>query len=470
MQKEALELLVTKITEYKCETQTIEAKSAHSGCPTRLFDTLSSFSNQDGGGVILFGLDEKQSFKIVGVYDAQDLQHRVAEQCKQMHPVVRPLFTVGDIDGKMIVSAEIPGTDIAERPVFYKGTGRIKGSYVRVGESDELMSEYEIYSYDAYRRRVRDDIRVTDAAEISQFDENAIAKYVEQVKEGKPNLSRLPDAEILELTGLVRGGKPTLAGVLCFLKYPQAIFPQLCVTAVVVPGTTMGDTGVDGERFLANKRIEGTISQMLEESVLFVKRNMREKTIIGADGKRHDKTEYPIMAIREAILNAMMHRDYSIYTEGAPVRIVMFKDRMEIFNEGGLYANLSIDSLGKIHAVTRNQTLANILETQKVAENRYSGIATIRREMNMHGLPEPIFENRRGTFSVTLKNQTHGGDAQNDLIDFCKTPRTRDEIARFIGRTQYYAVKNWVIPLVESGKLKMTIPNKPRSRNQTYYS
>ena len=70
-----------------------------------------------------------------------------------MEPSVRVLFTVCEIDGKIIVSAEIPGVDIAERPVYYKGVGRIKGSYIRVGESDEPMSEYEVYSYDAFRKK-----------------------------------------------------------------------------------------------------------------------------------------------------------------------------------------------------------------------------------------------------------------------------------------------------------------------------
>ena len=79
---------------------------------------------------------------------------KVTEQCKQMEPSVRALFSICEIEGKIIVSAEIPGVDISERPVFYKGVGRIKGSYVRVGESDEPMSEYEIYSYEAFRKRI----------------------------------------------------------------------------------------------------------------------------------------------------------------------------------------------------------------------------------------------------------------------------------------------------------------------------
>ena len=170
MQAEDLKKLVYEIQHQKTETQTIELKTAAQGCPTKLFDTLSSFSNQDEGGIIIFGIDETDGYTIKGVYDAQDLQKKVTEQCKQMEPAVRALFTVCDIDGKLIVSAEIPAIDISERPVFYKGVGRIKGSYIRVGESDELMSEYEIYSYDAFRKRTRDDIRVVEEAGIQLFD------------------------------------------------------------------------------------------------------------------------------------------------------------------------------------------------------------------------------------------------------------------------------------------------------------
>ncbi|MHB1394739.1 MAG: ATP-binding protein [Clostridia bacterium] len=479
MQKEDLLNLVKEVQKYQCETQTVEIKSAHEGCSTKLYDSLSSFSNQDGGGIILFGIDEKRDFEVVGVYDPQDLMHRVTEQCKQMQPTVRPLFTVCDIDDRIVVSAEIPGVDIADRPVYYKGTGRLKGSFIRVGEADESMSDYEIYSYDAYHRRVRDDIRIADLAELSQFDKQVIDKYIIAVKEDKPNISRLEDDEILQLMGIVKDGKPTLAGVMCFSKYPQAIFPQLCITAVVVPGTQMGQTGIEGERFIANKRIEGTISQMLDEAMYFVKRNMREKTIIDENGKRNDKPEYPVKAVREAVLNALMHRDYSIHTEGTPVRIIMYSDRMEIINEGGLYGKLTIDSLGKIHTDTRNQTLTNILEILKISESRYSGIPTIRMEMQEHNLPEPIFENKRGSFIVTLKNRMESqvesgtvktGDIQSDLLKFCKTPKTREEIAKFVGQTQYYTMKTLVMPLAEQSLLKLTIPDKPKSRNQKYFS
>lgn len=105
MQTEALRNLVAKIKHLQCEMQTVELKAANKGCPTRLYDTLSSFANQDEGGVIVFGIDERKGFDVVGVYDAQDLQKKVTEQCNQMSPCVRALFTVCEIDDKVVVSA-----------------------------------------------------------------------------------------------------------------------------------------------------------------------------------------------------------------------------------------------------------------------------------------------------------------------------------------------------------------------------
>ena len=212
MQTEELKKIVLDIKKLKTESQTIELKAAVHGCPTRLFDTLSSFSNQDEGGVIIFGVDEADDYDVKGVYDAQDLQKKVTEQCKQMEPSVRALFTVCEIDGKTVVSAEIPGVDISERPVFYKGVGRIKGSYVRVGESDEQMSEYEIYSYEAFRKRTRDDIRVVENGKLNLIDEKRMSDYLYAVKSERKNLAdNVSEAEILELMGITNEGFPTLA-------------------------------------------------------------------------------------------------------------------------------------------------------------------------------------------------------------------------------------------------------------------
>jgi len=150
--EELLELL-DQVQKMKCESAVLEIKSAEAGCPKRLYDTLSAFSNQDEGGVLLFGVKKEDDFKEVGVYDVQDLQKKINEQALQMEPVVRPLLTAVEKDGRCFAAAEIPGMDLAERPCFYRGHGRLRGSFVRIGDSDEPMTEYEIYSYEAFRKK-----------------------------------------------------------------------------------------------------------------------------------------------------------------------------------------------------------------------------------------------------------------------------------------------------------------------------
>lgn len=465
MLSEELIDLVKRIQNRKYEEQTIEVKAAQGGCP-KLYETLSSFSNQNTGGIIVFGLDEKQHFVPVGVYDVQGLQHHATEQCKQMEPVVRPVFSVCDIDGKFFVSMEIPAVEAAERPVYYKGSGRWQGSYVRVGDADEHMTDYEIYSFDAYRKQIRDDIRET-AVSADSLDKNLVENYLHNVRMNRVNTSNMSDKELLELTGLTKGDKPTLSAVLCFAKYPQAQFPQLCVTAVLVPGTHMGDTSEDGQRFLDNKRIEGTIPQMVEGAVNFVAMNMRAGVRI-QNGKRSDVTQYPLTAVREAILNALVHRDYSPYSEGIPVRVEMYQDRLEIVNAGGLYGAIDIDELGRIHADTRNKTLISVLEALKVVENRYLGIPTIRKQLAENGLPEPVFQDKRGLFRVIFYNSSGQNTGRKPLTleEYCRVPRTRKEIANFLGVTQAYAIQRYIVPLIEKGVLVYTIPDKPKSHDQ----
>lgn len=481
MLREELVELANEIIKSKAETQNIEVKAAQGGCPKRLYDTLSSFSNQDDGGILLFGIDEKQGFIPVGVYDLQDLQKKVTEQCNQMVPPVRAVFTLAEIDGFPICSAEIPSLDLVERPCYYSGTGRIKGSYIRVGDADLPMTDYEIYTYEAFKCHVHDDERVLERAELSLLDSDKIQRYIQKMKEEKPGFSKLSEEQVYELLSITRKGIPTLAAILNFGLYPQGYFPQLAVTAIVVPGKEIGDVGQNSERFLDNKRIEGTLSEMLAESLNFCRRNMKVRTIINPEtGERTDKPEYPVEAIREAMLNALIHRDYSHFTEGTPIQIDFFTDRMEIHSPGGLYGRMTVEDLGTAKPDLRNPTLATMSEFLLNTENRYSGIPTIRREMAKAGLPAPVFINRRNEFIVILYNKPISNEQETPLslnkgkeglLEFCKTPRTRQEIADYLGiNTVFYVMKHYIQPLVESGELLLTLPDKPRSRNQQFVS
>jgi len=471
--------LVSKVCRQKSEEQTLELKSAHIDCPKRLYDTLSSFSNQDAGGVLLFGIDETSDYEIVGVYDPQDLQKKVTEQCLQMEPPIRAVFTLAEINGLWVCSAEIPSVDISERPCYYRGSGRLKGSFIRVGDADLPMTDYELYSFEAFRKHLHDDERIVERASLDLLDQEKVKKYIQQKSFEHPGFSQLNQAQALEMLNITRNGVPTLAAIMNFCIYPQGYFPQLGITAIVVPGTEIGQIAIDSARFIDNKRIEGTLPSMVEDALTFCIRNMKTRTIIDPKtGLRTDVTEYPLDALREAILNAVIHRDYSIHTEGTPIQINFFTDRLEIHSPGSLYGRMTVDQLGITKPDLRNPALAVMAETMTTAENRYSGIPTIRRAMKEHGLPEPKFENRRNEFVVTLYNNTSITQTNTSvhtspmtLLEFCKIPRTRQELADFLGvKTIFYMMQHHIKPLLESGELLMTIPDKPKSRNQKYYS
>jgi ATP-dependent DNA helicase RecG len=162
-------------------------------------------------------------------------------------------------------------------------------------------------------------------------------------------------------------------------------------------------------------------------------------------------------------------------TENTPISIEMYRDRMEIVSKGGLYGGGSVNQLGKGRPETRNATLANILELLKVAENRYSGIPTIFRAFEKADLPKPEFIVERGTFKVKLRNGIEMPDTEIDktdihraVVQFCATPRSREELTAFTGKSRYYTMSAIVQPLIEQGRLKMTMPEKPKSPNQRF--
>lgn len=128
---------------------------------------------------------------------------------------------------------------------------------------------------------------------------------------------------------------------------------------------------------------------------------------------------------------------------------------------------------------TRNPVLAAALEVLGVTENRYSGIPTIRREFAEYGMREPEFSSERGHFAVTFHKEPRKmanmlqDSAVNiyDLLTFCHTPRTRKEICDYLGLSSMsYAIQAYIMPLVDQGLIKLTIPDKPKSPKQLYYS
>ena len=149
------------------------------------------------------------------------------------------------------------------------------------------MTDYELYSFEAFRKHLHDDERPVERASMSTLDANQLQSYLLQKRLERPGFAQLPEDQALEMLNVTRDGKPTLAAVMNFCVYPQGYLPQLAITAVVVPGLEIGEHALDDPRFLDNKRIEGTIKNMVEEAIQFCKRNMKVQTIIDPETGEH---------------------------------------------------------------------------------------------------------------------------------------------------------------------------------------
>ena len=154
---------------------------------------------------------------------------------------------------------------------------------------------------------------------------------------------------------------------------------------------------------------------MLEGALNFVRRNIPVKVIIDDEGKREDVPIYPMKALREAIANALVHRDYSANSDGSYIYLRIFDDRIEILNPGELYGNNKLENLGTDQKMeVRNNVIIRLLEeTTDVVENRHTGIATMISEMKKSDLPEPEFEALRGNFKVTFRKTKEDYDEQS---------------------------------------------------------
>lgn len=426
------------------------------------------------GGVIVFGINE-ENYKPCGVLDAELVQKRVGEQCEEMVPVVRPVLSCISIDGKKIVTAEVPSADYSDRPVYWKKAGLTKGSWIRVGDMDKRMSDYEIYKYQAYKKGIHDDQRIIESG-WALLDEKLLNQYLDRVTVGKKNLfEHVSRDKMLELFRITQKEKPTLAAFLVFSQFPQAIFNNLYVTAVVIPGTRRGDKLSDGTRFLDNKRINGSISSILSETMDFILKNTANRTVIDSSGIRSDMEQYPPEAVREAVLNALIHRDYSVFSENSPVRVEIFTDRLEITSPGGLYGRARIESLGYESQETRNSILTSILETLKISENRYSGIPTMRNVLKKAGLPDPEFIDTGTTFKVVFRNALNRSveqtltETEKKILEYCRTSRTRKEIANYVGKTYNY-VNSYILKKMITTGLLNPIKDENSKRNQRLQS
>ncbi|MGQ4809132.1 hypothetical protein NKDENANG_02534 [Candidatus Entotheonellaceae bacterium PAL068K] len=468
MEREELRKLVAEIQTRRMEPDSVEVKSANQGTP-KLYDSLSSFANRFGGGVILLGLDENQAFKIVGVGNPQRVQEEVSSWARsEMEPPVTVEFTVDEIDDEVVMAIDIQEVPNEQKPCYYKPQGLRGngGAYLRSGGTDRSMTDYEIFGYVSSRGQPKHDEDVITDATLDDLDRALVDDYLNRLRTVRPRAGYLdgPRDEVLSrLHVCSRDGevvKPTLAGLLMFGKFPQEFLPQLMITFVQYYGATEEERTPRGERFMDNQRFEGAMPEMLDRTGTYILGAMRKSSLIEGIFRR-DVPEYPQEALHEAVANAVAHRDYSPSVRGSYIQIRMFADRLEIQSPGGLFGNVTVDNIAEEHS-TRNARLMRMMEDAHLIENRGSGIKAMLHALRAANLEPPAFDDRRSSFKVTFRNHTlMNPDAVAWLNQFAGTPlndRQRQALV-YLRQHQHlnnsdYRWLNHVDPMLASQELR----------------
>ncbi|HMA34954.1 MAG TPA: ATP-binding protein, partial [Chloroflexia bacterium] len=407
MTQEDLLHLVAAMQFQRGDLEGVAVQAAREATPARLFEPLSAFANRPGGGVLLFGLDDNNNFAVTGVGNAWQLQTDVVRLATtQIEPALQPKITVVELEGKLIVGVAIPEIPADLKPAFYKPDGLQRGSYVRSGHANQLLNDYEVFGYLSARGPAVFDAEPVLGATLDDLDRGRIADYLG--KSAPPPGPPLDVAQermlsqrniIQHVAGIAR---PTLAGLLMFGKYPQAFEPQLVITFLHYYGTTEHEKSPRGERFIDNRKFEGAIPDLIENATNHLLASIRKSSVIRGL-RRTDTPEYPLEAVREALINAVVHRDYSPRARGSYVQIRLFADRLEIQSPGGLYGTVTEMTIEEEQS-TRNRVLMRLMEDFRFAENRGSGIRAIIASMREANLEPPRLQDKRTSFWVVLRN------------------------------------------------------------------
>jgi ATP-dependent DNA helicase RecG len=477
-----LEEHIVRLRRANTDLTQIEAKAAAAELPKHLWETLSAFSNTARGGVLILGVSEELDFKIVGVRNPKKIQQDLASLCGKMDPPVRAYIEVHRIEQKTVITAEIPEILANTKPCYYPGAGYTNGAFIRVADGDRRLSAYEVQMMLSARGQPTDDEEPVSHTTVADLQTRLVSGLISRLRKRPGSVFfRMPDDAILRTLKVLvpskRGWVCSLGGLLALGKYPQRFFPALGLTFVVYPTSQVGEPGPGQERFLDNERIEGAIPDMLRPTLDLLRRNMKRRSVVKGL-YREDSEEYPTTAVREAIINALAHRDLSNGSRGTPVQVQMFSDRVVVHNPGGLYGPVTVDSLGcEGICATRNNMLLRLLEDvapsgeqQAICENRGSGVGAMLASLRQAHLPDPIFENRIATFRVTFLNTPLRGrrDRRDDILSLLRDRAnlSRSEISQALSLSDI-SVRKWLAIMRSEGTVMIT-GEKARSKNVRY--
>lgn len=418
--------------------------------------SISAFSNLKGG-IILVGVSDEAEPK--GIQFGKKTLAELAEYIKRnTDPSVYPQIKAHKIENKTIISIKVE--ESREKPVFFKGQ-----VYKRVGDTSQRVTSAEIRKLAKESgEKILWDEQICEKAKLEDIDKNKVKRFLEKAKFERrlginPNLSV---KEALEKLNLIRNGGITNAGVLLFGKNPQKFFLQAEIKCARFKGA-------EPLEFIDMKVFGGDIIDQTEDALEFIKEHIKLHAEIKGT-ERVETWEYPIEAIREAITNAICHRDYRITSN---VQIRIFDDRIEVWGVGPLPEPLTPEDLKRKHrSILRNPLIGKCFFLVKFIEEWGTGTNRIIGWCLKHGLPEPIFEEISGGLVVFLRKYRITEDEleklnqrQREAIEHLKVRKrvSRSEYAKLTSCSERTAFRD----LEELTKNKI-IKRKGRGKS-TYY-
>lgn len=355
-----------------------------------LAETLVAFANSDGGTIII-GVDE--SGQATGMVYADEVEGALRAAVQECRPPVEVRWHQAAAEDGLAFAIVVPRS-----PELHSLTdGRV---LVRAGAENRPLSGDQIRQLAATKSTGDFEAEIAPGATRQDFDDEVIEEFVEKWElRQRREWTRPVDELLLEVGALTEDGRPTVAGVLLFARNPQAFLPQSALTFVKFVGSQpRGEMGQPG--YGRREEIGGPLARIIQRTWEVVGEEMRTGAVV-TGLVREERTEYPVAAVREALVNAVAHRDYRL--GGRRIEVRMFSDRMEIVSPGGLPGFITLDNIVEEH-FSRNPRIVNGLYQWGYIEELGLGVDLMIEEMVRAGHPPPKFKDTPYSFTVTLYN------------------------------------------------------------------
>lgn len=370
----------------------------------RLAETLAAFANANGG-VLLLGIDPKGIVR--GVRDADAaIDKALAAGLRCEPPLILPRPTSVAMEDKSIVVVQVPNG----LPHAYG----LRGKYLaRAGKKNVALGPRQLRQLLRERGEAKFEALPALGTSLDDLDNVLVQKYARTfLGDESPKKDQVLDL-LFRRGCIVKDGntwRPTTSGFLLFAKEPQRIFPSAELLLARYAGKQMTD------EFL-REIVRGPLPEQIRRAEAWLVASMRKGSRIDAF-QREDRAEYPLPAVREAIVNAVSHRDYAV--RGDEIRVMMFSDRIEVYSPGLLPGHVTVENIVE-ERFSRNEVIAQVLADLGFIERLGYGIDRMIRLMREWGLPAPRFAETSNGFKVTLRGP--GERLISDEIDKSKWRR-----------------------------------------------